>query len=455
MVVQNKLSEETREARANSVEARFKQREADAKAFTSRERSLKLLCQNSEPCLDTGLDALRNQPSSYTDEILLEVLQLMCCAEREKSPSRNDHSKPRGRSPNAARRDPSPPRVDRTTACISKISPLDPAENRQVKLPMVVARSASASPCILSTSPSRAQVNNNGPSTRPRDLSSPRPDRKPPSIPQIVIPVPVRIRREKLAARAEARTTSGSPRIRSASPLRTQMKSESAAVTPPKLPSSARLSKTSPAGSFRTFSSISVPNLDSHCQPPKSLRARSASSVRHPPRSRSTDFETEHVKELRTASPLRALFVGALLASEPASEPCRTRSASPLRTRVKSDSAALSPEKASNSARPLSKTSSVFSARTFSTGSLSSQDSKNDGFDSPDFDSGSLSEFWQPEKRLTTEAETEDLKELIRGVYRRKKPNMLKGLDALLDKHRGNERGIYEHVCHKYGERPQ
>lgn len=51
-------------------------------------------------------------------------------------------------------------------------------------------------------------------------------------------------------------------------------------------------------------------------------------------------------------------------------------------------------------------------------------------------------------------AETEKVKELIRGVYQRKKPSKLGELDALFEKHRGHEKGIYEHVCRKYGETP-
>lgn len=51
--------------------------------------------------------------------------------------------------------------------------------------------------------------------------------------------------------------------------------------------------------------------------------------------------------------------------------------------------------------------------------------------------------------------EAEKLKDLIRGVYQRKNPAKLAELDELLEKHKGNEKGIYEHVCRKYGETPR
>lgn len=49
-------------------------------------------------------------------------------------------------------------------------------------------------------------------------------------------------------------------------------------------------------------------------------------------------------------------------------------------------------------------------------------------------------------------SEAAKLKELIRGVYQRKKPDKLAELDLLLEKHRGDEKEIYEFVCKKYGE---
>lgn len=54
-----------------------------------------------------------------------------------------------------------------------------------------------------------------------------------------------------------------------------------------------------------------------------------------------------------------------------------------------------------------------------------------------------------------TEREAQKLKELIRGVYQRKNRKMLGEVDALLEKHRGDEKGIYEYVCKKYGETPR
>lgn len=51
-------------------------------------------------------------------------------------------------------------------------------------------------------------------------------------------------------------------------------------------------------------------------------------------------------------------------------------------------------------------------------------------------------------------ADAAKYRDLIRGVYRRKNPSKLRELDSLLAKHRGDERGIYEHVCRKYGESP-
>merc|ERR1719247_167757 len=52
-------------------------------------------------------------------------------------------------------------------------------------------------------------------------------------------------------------------------------------------------------------------------------------------------------------------------------------------------------------------------------------------------------------------SEAEKLKELIRGVYQRKNPTKLAELEELLEKHRGDEKGVYEHVCRKYGETPR
>lgn len=50
------------------------------------------------------------------------------------------------------------------------------------------------------------------------------------------------------------------------------------------------------------------------------------------------------------------------------------------------------------------------------------------------------------------EEEVSRLRALIRGVYSRRNPAKLEGLDALLDKYSGSEADVYEHVCQKYGE---
>lgn len=47
------------------------------------------------------------------------------------------------------------------------------------------------------------------------------------------------------------------------------------------------------------------------------------------------------------------------------------------------------------------------------------------------------------------------LRQLIQGVYERRNPDKLRELGALLDRHRGRERQVYEHVCRKYGETPE
>jgi hypothetical protein len=57
--------------------------------------------------------------------------------------------------------------------------------------------------------------------------------------------------------------------------------------------------------------------------------------------------------------------------------------------------------------------------------------------------------------RSLNSKESDKFKDLIRGVYQRKNPAKLAELDALLEKHKGDEKGIYEHVCRKYGETPR
>lgn len=57
--------------------------------------------------------------------------------------------------------------------------------------------------------------------------------------------------------------------------------------------------------------------------------------------------------------------------------------------------------------------------------------------------------------RSLQDREADKLKDLIRAVYQRKNPAKLAELDALFEKHKGDEKGIYEHVCRKYGETPR
>lgn len=53
------------------------------------------------------------------------------------------------------------------------------------------------------------------------------------------------------------------------------------------------------------------------------------------------------------------------------------------------------------------------------------------------------------------EDELERLKALIRAVYEKKNPSKLPELQSLLEKHKGDERKVYLHICQKYGEVPQ
>jgi len=60
----------------------------------------------------------------------------------------------------------------------------------------------------------------------------------------------------------------------------------------------------------------------------------------------------------------------------------------------------------------------------------------------------------QKTKKGATDAETVQLKALIRDVYQRRNPSKLGELDALFKKYAGSEGDVYSHVCKKYGETP-
>jgi len=60
----------------------------------------------------------------------------------------------------------------------------------------------------------------------------------------------------------------------------------------------------------------------------------------------------------------------------------------------------------------------------------------------------------QKTKKGATDAETMQLKALIRDVYQRRNPSKIGDLDALFKKYAGSEGDVYSHVCKKYGETP-